>query len=84
MDDEKHNLSNWSRKNVFPKSKENDLSKMVLDAIYNLRRVLIEQKINAIKLSEVEDELQRTESLESVMLYTGLKIRLANRLGRVV
>ena len=84
MDDEKHNLSNWSRKNVFPKSKENDLSKMVLDAIYNLRRVLIEQKINAIKLTKIEDELQRTENLESVMLYTGLKIRLANRLGRVV
>jgi len=84
MDDEKYILSNWSRKNVFPKSKENDLSKMVLDAIYNLRRVLIDEKINDIKLSKIEDELQRIENLESVMLYTGLKIHLANRLGRVV
>jgi DNA primase len=84
MEDEKHTLSNWGRKDIIVKSKESDLSKMVLDAIYNLRRVLIEQKINDIKLSKIESELQRNENLEAAMLYTGLKIRLATRLGRVV
>ncbi len=84
MDDEKHVLSNWERKNIIVKSKENDLSKMVLDAIYNLRRILIEQKIDSIKHSKTEDEFLRIENLEAAMLYTGLKIRLANRLGRVV
>ena len=57
---------------------------MVLDAIYNLRRILIEQKIDSIKHSKTEDEFLRIENLEAAMLYTGLKIRLANRLGRVV
>ena len=84
MDDEKHNLSNWSRKNVFPKSKENDLSKMVLDAIYNLRRVLIEQKISSLSFVNYTNEEERTESMEAVMNYTSLKLRLSGMLNRVV
>ncbi|GGK55662.1 MULTISPECIES: DNA primase [Flavobacteriaceae] len=84
MDDEKHVLSNWERKDIAVKSKESDLSKMVLDAIYNLRRVLIEEKINSLKLMEFENENQRIENLESTMNYTGLRIKIANRLNRVV
>ncbi|SNR71091.1 DNA primase [Lutibacter flavus] len=83
MDDEKHVLSNWDRKDIVVKSKESDLSKMVLDAIYNLRRVLIEQKINSL-ITNVKDENEREQILESVVNYTGLKQRLFERLNRVV
>jgi DNA primase len=83
MDDEKHVLSNWGRKDIIVKSKESDLSKMVLDAIYNLRRVLIEQKINSL-ITNVKDENEREQILESVVNYTGLKQRLFERLNRVV
>ncbi|WP_298264808.1 DNA primase [uncultured Lutibacter sp.] len=83
MDDEKHILSNWERKDIFIKSKESDLSKMVLDAIYNLRRVLIEQKISAL-ISNLKDEEEREQVLESVVNYTNLKQRLFERLNRVV
>jgi DNA primase len=82
MDDEKHVLSDWGRKEIIIKSKESNLAKMVQDAIYNLRRVLIEQKISSL-IKEI-DESQREQTLESVVNYTQLKIRLANMLGRVV
>jgi len=82
MDDEKHILSNWERKNITIKSKESDLSKMVLDAIYNLRRVLIEQKIKSL-ISEM-DQSERNQILETVVNYTQLKQRLFERLNRVM
>ncbi|SFS48150.1 DNA primase [Lutibacter maritimus] len=83
MDDEKYVLSNWERKNIFTKSKESDLSKMVLDAIYNLRRVLIEQKINSLQL-KLKNEVERDESMLSIIDYNALKVLVAERLARVV
>ena len=83
MDDEKHAISNWERKNIIIKSKENDLPKMVLDAIYNLRRVLIEQKITSLT-AEINDNQEREQILETVVNYTNLKLRLFERLNRVV
>ena len=83
MDDEKHTISNWERKQIIVKSKENDLSKMVLDAIYNLRRVLIEQKITSLT-TNVGVEEEREQILETVVNYTSLKLRLFERLNRVV
>jgi len=83
MDDEKHVLSNWERKDIAVKSKESDLSKMVLDAIYNLRRVLIEEKISSL-ISNVTKDNEREQILETVVNYTGLKQRLFERLNRVV
>jgi DNA primase len=83
MDDEKYVLSNWERKNIFTKSKESDLSKMVLDAIYNLRRVLIEQKINSLQL-KLKNEVERDESMLSIIDYNALKVFVAERLARVV
>lgn len=83
MDDEKYVLSDWKRKKVFPKTKKDDLAKMVLDAIYNLRRVLIEQKIKSL-ISEMDKEKVNDQILESVVNYTNLKQKLFQRLNRVI
>lgn len=83
MDDEKYALSNWNRKKVYPPSKEDNLSKMVLDAIYNLRRVLIEKKIKSL-ISEMEQENINDPILDTVVNYTNLKQKLFERLNRVV
>ncbi|MBP8792089.1 MAG: DNA primase [Lutibacter sp.] len=83
MDDEKYVLSNWERKDIITKSKESYLSKMVLDAIYNLRRVLIEEKINSLMSStNIADE--REQIMETIVNYSNLKKRLFERLNRVV
>lgn len=82
MDDEKHVLSDWARKEVVIKSKDKDLSKMVLDAIYNLRRVLIEQKITSLITDTANTDRQQV--LETIMNYTELKKLLCVRLNRIV
>lgn len=82
MDDEKHILSNWEKQDIIVKGKESNLDKMVQDAIYNLRRILIQQKINSlISAGESED---RTVLLETIMNYTELKKLLCLRLNRIV
>ncbi|MBK5208036.1 MAG: DNA primase [Flavobacteriaceae bacterium] len=83
MDDERHVLSNWERRDIFIRSKKSDLSKMVLDAIYNIRRILIEQKINSL-ITEVGIEEERDKIMESIINYNNLKQRLFERLNRVV
>jgi len=83
MDDERHVLSNWERKNIFIRSKKSDLSKMVLDAIYNIRRILIEQKINSL-IAEFGAKEERDKIMESIVDYNNLKTRLFERLNRVV
>ncbi|SNR67369.1 DNA primase [Lutibacter agarilyticus] len=82
MDDEKHVLSDWARKEVVIKSVDKDLPKMVLDAIYNLRRVLIEQKIQSL-ITDTENT-ERQQLLETIMNYTELKKLLCVRLNRIV
>jgi len=82
MDDEKYNLSNWGRKKIYPKSKTDVLSKLVTDAILNLRRILIEQKIKALQIDV--KETPREQVLENVLNYTHLKKLLYEKLNRVV
>ena len=83
MDDEKHTMSNWERKEIKVRSKESNLDKLVLDAIYNLRRVLIEEKINSL-ISNAGEENEREQILENIVNYTNLKLRLFEMLNRVV
>ncbi len=83
MDEEKYILSNWERKHIFVKSKDKAVPKLVMDAIYNLRRVYIEKKIAEIKKTILQAEDKRSE-LESVKNYTNLKKLLYDKLMRVV
>ena len=48
MDDEKYTLSDWKRKNIFVTESVEVLSKLVSDAILNLRRILIDKKIQQL------------------------------------
>jgi DNA primase len=84
MDDEKYALSNWGRKQVIVKSKESKLPKMVFDSIYNLRRILIELKINSLSFINYKDDDERKQNMETVMNYTKLNTLLFERLNRVI
>ncbi len=84
MDDEKYVIHNWDRKGIFVKAKESKISKLVFDAIYNLRRILIEHKIKSLNFTDFVDEEERQQNLEAVVNYTNLKTRLADRLKKVV
>ena len=83
MDDEKYVLSDWLRKEIYVKGKDKNLSKLVMDAILNLRRILIELKIKELLDEKVPDEDSQT-MLEMVVNYTSLKKLLFEKLNRVV
>ena len=83
MDEEKHQLSNWESKNIFVTAAVEVLSKLVNDSIFNLRRVLIGKKIDELMKNAAENSSQSI-NLESVKDYTNLKMRLFEKLNRVV
>ncbi|WKD85025.1 DNA primase [Polaribacter huanghezhanensis] len=83
MDEEKYTLSEWERKNIFVTETVNILPKLVTDAILNLRRILIERKINEI-MKDAQKENSKTVDLELISNYTGLKKRLFEKLNRVI
>ncbi len=82
MEDEKDVLSDWKRKHIFPKAKEDSLPQLVTDLVLNLRRILIEQKIKALQ-KEVQETPQK-RLLEQVLNYIHLKKLLCEKLNRVV
>jgi DNA primase len=83
MDDEKYILSDWLRKEIYVTGKDKNLSKLVMDAILNLRRILIELKIKELLDAQQPEEESQT-MLEMVVNYTSLKKLLFEKLNRVV
>ena len=83
MDDEKYTLSDWERKNIFVTESEEVLSKLVTDAILNLRRILIDKKIQQLINPKEGASVENTD-LEMIQNYTELKKRLYSKLMRVL
>ena len=83
MNDEQHLLSDWEGKNIYVKSKEKQLPELVMKAIYNIRRILIEQNILEIKNNILNSE-NRRDDLEMIKDYTSLKQLIFDKLDRVV
>jgi len=83
MDDEKYMLSDWERKNIYVTTPVQILSKLVSDSILNIRRVLIDKKIDDLMNEHKVDENIQVD-LNLVKNYIKLKSRLFTKLLRVV
>ena len=83
MDEEKYELSDWGRKEVYVTDIKKILPKLVTDAVLNLRRVLIEKKIVEI-MNEAKQASSVPLDLELITNYTDLKKRLFEKLNRVI
>lgn len=83
MDDEKYALSDWKRKQIYVKNIDDSLSKMVRDAVFNLRRILIDEKIIELQNTISEDKNNEV-TLDEIINYSNLKKRIFNQLSRVV
>ena len=82
MDEEKYSLSDWERKEIFVTETVKILPKLVSDAMLNLRRILIEEKIKEMMH---DAKTQNTAiDLEEILNYTDLKKRLFEKLNRVI
>ncbi|MCB0451709.1 MAG: DNA primase [Aequorivita sp.] len=85
MEEERYSLSNWGRKEIYVKAKEQTIAQMVSETILNLRRHLVSQKIN--ELSEAmkqEENLEKESGLQEIVDYISLKKVLSNKLNRVL
>ena len=82
INDEKYQLHNWERKNIYVKKIGSELSQLVNETILNMRRFLIDKKI--IELQEFQKEGGENDILEEVMSYYRLKKVLSAKLNRVV
>ena len=83
MDDEKHTLSNWERRDIYVKDRDLELPKVVMDTVFNLRRVLIDEKIGSLQ-SDISAEKDNNSILEEIVNYSDLKKRLFSQLNRVI
>ena len=83
MDEEKHQLSNWEGQNIFVTKATEVLYKAVNDSVFNLRRILIGKKIEEL-MNEAKESQAPVLDLEMIKNYTALKMKLFNKLNRVV
>ena len=82
MDDERYQLDDWNRKNIYPK--DLNVSQLVSETILSLRCFLIEQKVEEIKLETKNTRTDVKPILEEVRDYSNLKMLLSRKLNRVL
>ena len=82
INDDKYRLHDWERKNIYVKKIGSELSQLVNETILNMRRYLIDKKINELQESKKDED--KGDVLEEVMSYYKLKKMLSARLNRVV
>ncbi len=80
--DDKHSLHDWQKRNIYVKKIGSDLSQLVVETLFNLRRYLIDARIR--KLQEINRDKNKDELLQEVMSYSRLKKVLSSKLNRVV
>ncbi len=85
MDDERYQLHDWNRMNIFPKEKNKTIAQLVSETILSLRCFLIEQKVSEFKKDTLEklNDVNKTV-LDEVMNYSNLKMLLSRKLNRVL
>ncbi len=81
INEEKYQLHDWEKKNIYVKKIGSELSQLVNETILNMRRYLIDKKIH-----ELQDNSnnETNKVLEEVMSYYRLKKLLSAKLNRVV
>ncbi|HZW62511.1 MAG TPA: DNA primase [Flavobacteriaceae bacterium] len=85
MEDERYNLHNWQRKNIYPKDKNTNISQLVSETILSLRCFLIDKKVKEFQYETIEKRAEvNTSILEEINDYSGLKRLLSRKLNRVL
>jgi len=83
MNEERYNLHNWEKNNIFPKQKDVSIAQLVSETILTLRCFLIDRKVNEIK-QDTQNEVDHRALLEDVLNYSNLKMLLSRKLSRVL
>ena len=85
MEEERYELHDWERKNIYPKGKEQEVAQQVSDTILNLRCHLIEKKVLDLQQLTVENTSDSNRDvLSEINDYYRLRILLSKKLRRVL
>ncbi|AVR44106.1 DNA primase [Christiangramia fulva] len=86
MEEEQYELHSWDRHDIPVKEKDQTVSQFVSQTILNLRRHLIDCKLNDLleNIRNVETEEEKTDIKTEVMGFNKLRTLLSERLGRVM
>lgn len=85
MEEEKYELHNWERKDVYVKAKKQSASQFLNETILNLRKLLIGRQINSLAqdINQKEEE-EKLELLQTIQEYKKLEVVLSRKLETVV
>jgi len=83
MNEERYNLHNWEKNNIFPKRKDVSIAQLVSETILTLRCYLIDRKVDEIK-QDTQNTVDHRTLLEDVLNYSNLKMLLSRKLSRVL
>ena len=86
FDSERYELHNWIGREIYVKDKDQTVSQVVSETIFNLRRYLIAMKINELaqQIKDLKDDNLKRETLKETYEYTALKKLLSDKLNRVL
>ncbi len=84
MEEERYELHNWERRNIFPKGKEQGVAQLVGETILTLRCNLIRNRIEKLQLGTQDGQGNHAEILEEIVNYLQLNKLLNAKLNRVI
>ena len=86
FDSERYELHNWIGREIYVKDRNQTISQIVSETIFNLRRYLISMKINELaqQIKDLKDDNFKRETLKETYEYTALKKLLSDKLNRVL
>ena len=84
MNEEKYNLHQWEKKNIFVKTRDQQIGLMVTETILSLRKHLVNRKIESLQAEMQNPQEENKALLEDVMSYYQLRRLVSKKLNRVL
>ena len=84
MEEEKYELHDWERKDIYPKEKDQSVAQLVGETILSLRCNLIKSRINKLQKGTEDSDTDNSEVLEEIVNYLQLNKLLNAKLNRVI
>lgn len=84
MEEEKYQLGQWEKKNIFPKDKSLSVAQLVTETILSLRCFLIKKRMEHMKTLTADPEKDHQETKEELVSYLQLYSLLNKKLNRVL
>lgn len=84
MEEEKYQLGQWEKKNIFPKDKSLSVAQLVTETILSLRCFLIKKRMEHIQTLTADPEKDHQETKEELVSYLQLYSLLNKKLNRVL